>query len=194
MALLLTLFSASTLALTEFSADVTYLDAAQNHQRYGRLYVSDDAIREERYHEVDQKAYEVKIIDLFRGVTLRADLQRGEYQQLNEVVTMPRNPAQFCAEAPLLSCGFQQRERLQQRVVERWAAELGFSSLSIEITAWYDPEIQYPVRLQMSDGETLQLSNVEVGRLPSATFSLPFDLRRVAKLEGIAVDNFSLWP
>lgn len=178
-------------ALTEFSADITYQRAEQREPLHGRLYVTDDVIREERYQGQQQ---EIRIIDLFRGVTLRIDPHREEYQQQDEVLSLPRNPALFCAEMPLLACGFERVERIAERETERWSAEMGISGLSIEITAWYDPQIQYPLRLRLGNGDTLQLSNIEIGRLPSSLFTLPFHLRRVAELEQPQTGGFSIFP
>lgn len=191
-ALLLSLLIPSVAAaLTEFSADLTYYDRENRAVVSGRLYVTDDAIREERQRG---GAEEVRIIDLFRGTTTVVDPQRSEFELRNEVLVLPRNPVQFCSEAPLLVCQFQQQEWIDGRSTERWAADLGFTGFNITVTAWYDPQIQYPVRVQLDSGGYLQLSGIESERQPSALFSLPFGSSRVPKVEGVEIENFSVWP
>ncbi len=185
------LLPAVAVALTEFSADLTYYDQRQQAVVTGRLYVSDTAIREERQRG---GRAEVRITDLFRGTTSVLDPQLGEFQQRDEVVAVPRNPLQFCAEAPLLVCEFQQQESVDGRNTERWSADLGFAGFNIRVTAWYDPQIQYPVRLLLESGGSLQLSNIESGRQPSALFSLPFGSRRVPAVEGVRIEHFAVWP
>ncbi len=178
-------------ALTEFSADLTYYDRENRAVASGRLYVSNDAIREERQRG---EAREIRITDLFRSTTTVIDPLRSEFELRNEVLVLPRNPVQFCAEAPLLVCQFQQQEWVEGRQTERWAADLGFTGFNITVTAWYDPQIQYPVRVQLDSGGYMQLTAIEPGRQPSALFSLPFGSNRVARVEGIEIENFSVWP
>ena len=192
MALLLSLLIPSqAIALTEFSANIHYYDQQQQAVASGRLYVTDDAIREERQRG---SAEEVRITDLFRGTTTVLNPQSGEFELLEEVVAVPRNPHRFCSEAPLLVCQFQQQDWVDGRETERWTADLGFAGLNITVTAWYDPQIQYPVRLQLDNGGYLQLSNIEPGRQPSRLFSLPFGSKRVSTVEGVKLEQFSVWP
>ncbi len=189
---LLTLFLCQgAAALTEFSADITYYDREMATLATGRIYVSDLAIREERQKGARR---EVRITDLFQGTTTILDPQRGEYQVLQELLVLPRNPLRFCADSPLLICEFERREQVDGRQTERWRAGFGVAGFDITITAWYDPLIQYPTRLQLERGEWMQLSNIEIGRLPSKWFSLPFDSSQVERVEGVGAGPFSVLP
>ncbi|HIJ23877.1 MAG TPA: hypothetical protein HPP65_02840 [Gammaproteobacteria bacterium] len=179
-------------ALTEFSAEVQYYNQQQKQLTiHGSLYVSDDVIREE--FNRDGKV-EVKITDLFRGTTSMLDLERKEYQRVAEVFTIPRNPAQFCAEMALLECGFKGYEEIEGVKTERWGADLGFGSLSVDVVAWYDPSIQYPLRIKLGNGNVLQLSRVEKRRIPSSLLSVPFGFNEVDQLKHPQGDYFSVWP
>jgi len=182
-------WGASAAALTEFSADIRYLNDAVPTAE-GRLYVSDHTIREERQND---KRREVRITDLYQGVLYVLDPQRGEYHQ-QQAYPVPRNPQAFCAEMMLAECGFQATEAQMGRQTERWAAELGFGELSFGVVAWYDPEIQYPVRIKLNSGIVQELSNIEQGRLSSALFSIPFHYRQVEAGSMSQSGDFPQWP
>lgn len=177
-------------ALTEFSADVTYFDNHNTPLFTGRLFVGNDAVREERSSS-DEK--EVRITDLFRGVTYVLNPQAEEYHQ-EEALPVPRNPARFCAEMMLLDCGLKSREEIGGRGTERWEAELGFGELSLGVIAWYDQNIQYPVRIELKDGASQQLSNIQIIRPSSALFSIPFNYRRVEQVDMVQSVGFPEWP
>ncbi len=179
-------------ALTEFSADLTYLDSHNRAIHTGRLFVSNDAVREERRGQDGSEA-EIRITDLFRGVMYVLNPERGEYYQ-QEATPIPRDPASFCAEMALLLCGFQSEEELMGKWTERWGAEFGLGELSIGVVAWYDPEIQYPLRIELNRDSSMQLSNVETGRLSSSLFSIPFRYRRVEPSEMVQAGDFPEWP
>ena len=106
---------------------------------------------------------------------------------------MPRNPVRFCAEVPLLACGFQGNERIDGVETQRWGAEFGLGELGMSAVAWYDPQLQYPVRVELQGSGVRQLSNIEVERVPSALFSIPFNVRRVERVKGVEIDYFSEW-
>ena len=189
--LLSLLYASVATALTEFSADLNYYDRNDSVVATGRLYVTDDLSREERSQGERQ---EVRITNLFRGVTTLYDPATGEYQLTGEMEVVPRNPVRFCAETPLLACGYQQHEQIAGRSVERWGAELGFMGVNLKVIAWYDPELHYPLRVALESGGYQELSNVEVGRLPSALFTLPFGAVEVDRVVGVEIDYFSISP
>ena len=187
---LLTLgWGASATALTEFSADIRYLNDAVPTVE-GRLYVTDHAIREERKSE---KGREIRITDLYRGVMYVLDPQQSEYHQ-QQAYPIPRNPQAFCAEMLLAECGFRATEGQMGRKTERWAAELGFGALNFGVVAWYDPEIQYPVRIELDSGIVQELGNIERDRLSSALFSIPFHYRQIEASSADPNGNFPHWP
>ena len=115
-----------------------------------------------------------------------------EYHQQG-ALPVPRNPAEFCTEMALLLCGFQGDEELMGKRTERWGAEFGFGELSIGVVAWYDPDIQYPIRIKLND-RVQQLSNVHKGRLSSALFSIPFSYRMVEQADDSKASGFPEWP
>lgn len=157
----------------------------------GRLYVTDDLIREDRQAEGRE---EIRITDLFRGTTTIFDPQLRQFQLQRETISLPRNPLQFCTETPLIYCSFEQQEVMLGRETERWGAEVGLGEWGLRLTAWYDPQIQYPLRLQLAESGSLELKNIQVARLPSSLFTLPFDAERVEKVQGVALAPFALWP
>ncbi len=181
--------SGSAQALTEFSADLAYFDSDSQVVVTGRIYVTDDAIREER-HKGEQR--EVRIVDLFRGITTVIDPVAGEYSQ-QEAFAIPRNPSLFCDEMQLFSCGYQFDEAVGGTVASRWGADFGIGEFSIGVTAWYDPDLQYPIRIEVDGGGIRQLSQVEVGRLPSSLFTIPFDVKRVDHVEGVRIEHLMGW-
>ena len=178
-------------AMTEFSAEVDCFNQQGDPVMKGEIYVSDDVIREEVGGD---SPVSIRITDLFRGVSYLLDTVRHEYQERQEVFTVPRNPSQFCAEMALMECGYQEREQVNGVETEHWRAELGFGSLTIGVDGWYDPKIQYPLRIQWGGGRQLKLSKVKVGRIPSALLSIPFDYQRVDSIEGSVAEYFSDWP
>ncbi len=189
--LLLLLFTAAPVveALTEFSADISYFDSGKNQISAGQLFVSDRAIREER---TTSQGKEIIITDLFYGTTYVLNPETGEYHE-QDALPVPRNPAQFCAEMPLLLCGFQREEELMGIKTERWGADLGFGELTIGVVAWYDPEIQYPIRVEFNE-VVQQLSNVRKGRVSSTLFSIPIRYRMVERERVEQGAGFPEWP
>lgn len=177
-------------ALTEFSADVTYFDDHKSLHSSGRLFVSNDSIREERK---SSDAEVIRITDMFRGVTYVLEPGSEEYYQ-QDAMAVPRDPARFCAEMMLLDCGYRGEKKIDGRLTEHWGAELGFGDLSIGVSAWYDPTIQYPVRIELNDGASLQLSNIHIARPPSSLFSIPYNYRMVERVDGEQSAGFPEWP
>ncbi|MBC8519330.1 MAG: hypothetical protein H8D24_02850 [Gammaproteobacteria bacterium] len=176
--------------MTEFSADVTYFDDHKLLQSSGRIFVANDSIREERKSSDSEV---IRITDMFRGIAYVLEPGSKEYYQ-QEALAVPRDPARFCAEMMLLECGYRGEKEIDGRVTEHWSAELGFGDLSIGVSAWYDPTIQYPVRIELNDGAALQLSNIQIARPPSSLFSIPYNYRMVEQTDSDQSAGFPEWP
>ncbi len=176
-------------ALAEFSADLIYYDADDQEVARGRLYVSDDAVREERSRG---KEREVRITDHFRGVTTVIDPVRERYYQ-TERSALPRNPARFCEQMMLLECGYQKDEEIDGVAVERWGAELGLPGISLQLLAWYSPQLHYPVMVELEGSGRRRLSNIQLGRIPSSLFVIPFRAEPVEPFEGVKLVPLVGW-
>lgn len=65
------------------------------------------------------------------------------------------------------------REKLGQRIVEKWQSQMAGTQGSVTALQWYDPQLNIAIRQVMPDGRQRELKNIRIGPQQDALFAVP---------------------
>ena len=189
-------FAQPALTGTPFSADMNMTTKGERGVMNGKLYAGQGKWRMDMQMQGQQA---MMIFDASSQVGYMLMPAQKMYMEVHAdrpgmgprlPKAKPMDPSNPCADNPDMTCTKVGKEMVNGRSTDRWE----FTSKKDKdntYTAWVDEKLHFPIKTQTSEGEGMELSNIQEGPQPASLFEIPsgytkFDMGGMRGMGGMA--------
>jgi uncharacterized cupredoxin-like copper-binding protein len=102
--------------------------------------------------------------------------RRGPGSRMNDV--KPVDPSNPCAADENYTCKKEGTETVNGRETDKWLFT-NKKNPSDTRTVWVDQKLHFPIKMQSSEGDTWELTNIQEGPQPTSLFAVPSDYQKM---------------